>query len=82
MQIGYARVSTKDQNLHLQYEALDQAGCEKIYEDRISGAKTSRQGLKLVLEVLREGDCLVVWKLDRLGRNVKDLITMIGDLEQ
>ena len=82
MQVGYARVSTKDQNLHLQYEALNKAGCEKIYEDRVSGAKTSHHGLGLALEVLRKGDSLVVWKLDRLGRNVKDLVTMIGELEQ
>jgi len=82
MQIGYARVSTKDQNLDLQHEALNQAGVRKIYEDRVSGAKTSRQGLSLALEVLREGDCLVVWKLDRLGRNVKDLVLMIGELER
>lgn len=80
--MGYARVSTKDQNLSLQYEALNQTGCEKIYEDRASGAKISRQGLELALEVLRDGDSLVVWKLDRLGRNVKDLVTMVGELEQ
>jgi DNA invertase Pin-like site-specific DNA recombinase len=82
MKVGYARVSTKDQNLSLQYEALNKTGCEKIYEDRASGAKTSRQGLELALEVLRDGDSLVVWKLDRLGRNVKDLVTMVGELEQ
>jgi DNA invertase Pin-like site-specific DNA recombinase len=82
MQVGYARVSTKDQNLHLQHEALHQAGCEKIYEDQASGAKSSRKGLDLALEVLREGDSLVVWKLDRLGRNVKDLVTMVGEFEQ
>ena len=82
MQVGYARVSTKDQNLHLQHEALQQAGCEKIYEDQASGAKASRKGLDLALEVLREGDSLVVWKLDRLGRNVKDLVTLVGELEQ
>lgn len=82
MLVGYARVSTKDQNLHLQYEALIQAGCEKTYEDHASGNKTSRKGLELVLEVLREGDSLVVWKLDRLERNVKDLVTLIGELEK
>jgi DNA invertase Pin-like site-specific DNA recombinase len=82
MQVGYARVSTKDQNLHLQKEALDQAKCDKTYEDTISGMKSSRKGLDLALEVLREGDTLVVWKLDRLGRNVKDLVTIVGKLEQ
>lgn len=81
MQVGYARVSTKDQNLALQQEALNKAGCEKIYEDRVSGNKTARQGLDLALEVLREGDSLVVWKLDRLGRNVKDLVSLVGELE-
>ena len=82
MQVGYARVSTKDQNLDLQREALEQDGCERIYEDKISGTKASRQNLGLALEVLREGDNLVVWKLDRLGRNVKDLVTLVGELEK
>jgi len=82
MQVGYARVSTKDQKLHLQKEALDQAKCDKTYEDTISGMKSSRKGLDLALEVLREGDTLVVWKLDRLGRNVKDLVIIVGKLEQ
>ncbi|MBX2808143.1 MAG: recombinase family protein [Cellvibrionaceae bacterium] len=82
MQVGYARVSTKDQNLDLQREALEKSGCEKVYEDKISGTKASRQGLDLALEVLREGDSLVVWKLDRLGRNVKDLVTLVGELEK
>jgi DNA invertase Pin-like site-specific DNA recombinase len=81
MQIGYARVSTKDQNLHLQSEALAQAGCEKINKDHASGATASRKGLDMELEVLRQGDTLVVWKLDRLGRNVKDLVTLVGELE-
>ena len=82
MLIGYARVSTKDQELSMQYEALNQAGCGKIYDDKISGAKATRKGLNLALEVLREGDSLVVWKLDRLGRSVKDLVIMVGELEQ
>ena len=82
MQIGYARVSTQDQDLRLQLEALHQANFDKIYEDKASGAKASRNGLKLALEILREGDCLVVWKLDRLGRSVKDLVTIVCDLEQ
>ena len=82
MLVGYARVSTRDQNLDLQKEALAKAGCDKIYEDTASGAKASRQGLALAFEVLREGDSLVVWKLDRLGRSVKNLITLVGDLAQ
>jgi DNA invertase Pin-like site-specific DNA recombinase len=82
MDIGYARVSTKDQDLSLQLEALKKSGCEKVYEDKISGTKTSRKGLILAMEVLRPGDRLVVWKLDRLGRNVKDLVAMVGELEQ
>lgn len=80
MLIGYARVSTTDQNLSLQLEALKNIGCEKIYQDEMSAIKSNRQGLKQALEVLRDGDTLVVWKLDRLGRSVKDLITLVSDL--
>ena len=82
MQIGYARVSTKDQNLQLQHEALSQAGCDKIYDDKITGTKLNREGLDTALEVIREGDSLVVWKLDRLGRSVKSLVALVGELEQ
>ena len=82
MQIGYARVSTQDQDLSLQYDALHQAQCDKIYEDKASGAHASRNGLTLALEVLRENDSLVVWKLDRLGRSLKDLVAIVCDLEQ
>ena len=83
MQIGYARVSTKDQELDLQINALNHIGCEKIYQDQASGSNTaSREGLQSALSDLRVGDSFVVWKLDRLGRNVKDLITMVGQLEQ
>lgn len=80
MMIGYARVSTLDQNLSLQHEALKEAGCQKIYDDQISGAKSNRPGLKLALEVLRDGDTLVVWKLDRLGRTVKGLVELVNQL--
>lgn len=80
MMIGYARVSTQDQNLDLQTEALTRAGCEKIYEDKISGVRVERPGLTRALEMLREGDTLVVWKLDRLGRSVKQLVDMVGEL--
>ncbi|MDD2358663.1 MAG: recombinase family protein [Thiovulaceae bacterium] len=80
MLIGYARVSTTDQNLSLQKEALQKAGCERIYEDTISGTRADRPGLAKVLEMLRSGDTLVVWKLDRLGRSVKNLITLVTEL--
>jgi DNA invertase Pin-like site-specific DNA recombinase len=80
MLIGYARVSTTDQNLTLQKEALKNIGCQKIYEDEASGTKTKRPGLEKALEHLRDGDTLVVWKLDRLGRSLKDLITLVSDL--
>ena len=70
MLIGYARISTDDQNLDLQRDALRLAGCEKIYEDRMSGAKAARPGLTLALEVARAGDVLTVWRLDRLGRSL------------
>lgn len=81
MIIGYARVSTVEQNLSLQIDALEKAGCEKICEDNIFGSKDDRPGLNQALEILREGDTLVVWKLDRLGKSLKSLITLTGELE-
>ena len=80
MLIGYARVSTSDQNLDLQKDALFKIGCERIYEDEISGTIKERPGLNKTLEILRAGDTLVVWKLDRLGRSVKNLISLISNL--
>ena len=80
MLIGYARVSTTDQNLTLQKDALEKAGCERIYEDELSGTKDNRPGLLKALEMLRENDTLVVWKLDRLGRSVKSLIELVSEL--
>ncbi|NNM60239.1 MAG: recombinase family protein [Legionellales bacterium] len=80
MLIGYARISTHDQNLMLQLSALKKMGCKKIYEDQLSGTKNNRPGLQLALEVLRKGDTLVVWKLDRLGRTVKGLIDLVNQL--
>ena len=82
MLIGYARISTDDQNLALQHDELTAAGCEKIYEDRISGARAERPGLALAMEVARAGDTLIVWRLDRLGRSLKDLIAFAERLEQ
>ena len=82
MLIGYARVSTQDQNLDLQTEALTKVGCKKIYIDKISGSRAERPGLTKALEMLREGDTLVVWKLDRLGRSVKNLVDLVGELHQ
>jgi DNA invertase Pin-like site-specific DNA recombinase len=82
MKIGYSRISTQVQNLDLQMEALQKAGCEKIYTDKISGVKRDREGLESALDHLREGDTLLVWKLDRLGRSVKDLVEIVGALEK
>jgi len=82
MKIGYARVSTTDQNPELQLDALRQAGCEKIFQDKISGSKADRPGLSEALDYLRKGDCLVVWRLDRLGRSLKHLIQVIDDLDK
>ena len=82
MKIGYARVSTTDQNLNLQLDTLTKVGCEKIHEDYASGAKTYRNGLEAAIESLRKGDTLVVWKLDRLGRSLKHLIEVINTLNE
>ena len=83
MYIGYARVSTDDQNLALQEDALKEAGCERIFYDKISGAKSERPGLQEALGFLRDGeDVLVVWRLDRLGRSLKDLIELVNHLEE
>ena len=80
MLIGYARVSTQDQTLHHQKDALDKIGCIKIFTDTISRATTERKGLDKALEYVREGDTLVVWRLDRLGRSLKHLIETITAL--
>ena len=82
MLIGYARVSTQDQNLELQIEALGKAGCKKIFDDKITGSRAERPGLAKARELLREGDTLVVWKLDRLGRSVKNLVDLVGELQK
>jgi len=80
-QVGYARVSTHEQTLHLQRDALARVGCEKLFTDVISGTKDERRGLTEALAYLRSGDTLVVWKLDRLGRSLKHLITTITELQ-
>jgi DNA invertase Pin-like site-specific DNA recombinase len=82
MLIGYARVSTHDQTLNLQQDALTKAGCNKIFTDTASGAKTERQGLEQALNFVRRGDSLVVWRLDRLGRSLPHLISTMTDLEE
>jgi DNA invertase Pin-like site-specific DNA recombinase len=81
VRIGYARVSTGDQNLDLQRDALKAARCGKIVEDTASGGKARRSGLDRVRELLRQGDVLVVWRLDRLGRSLRHLIELMGELE-
>src|SRR6266540_6711079 len=82
MNVGYARVSTFDQNLDLQKDALTRVGCEKIFTDTMSGAKAERPGLAQALTFMRTGDVLVVWKLDRLGRSLKNLIDVVSELDK
>lgn len=81
MLIGYARVSTQDQNLDLQVDALEKAGCRKQFTDVVSGAQVERSGLKEALAYCRDGDTLVVWKLDRLGRSLQHLIETVQELQ-
>jgi DNA invertase Pin-like site-specific DNA recombinase len=82
MLIGYARVSTDEQNLDLQLSALKQAECEQIYTDKVSGTKATRPGLTDALSHLRSGDTFVVWRLDRLGRSLRHLIDTVTDLQE
>ena len=83
MKIGYARVSTEDQNPAMQIAALKKAGCAKLFKDELSGATgVKRPALLRCLKALKKGDTLIVWKLDRLGRSLRDLITMLDDLKQ
>lgn len=82
MKVGYARVSTREQNLNIQVIALEEAGCEKIYEEVVSGVKAERPKLNNLIKQLRPNDVLVVWKLDRLGRSLKNLISLVQELMQ
>ena len=82
LKLGYARVSTKDQTLDLQLDALKKAGCSKVYTETVSGAQTDRPALTKLLDAVRSGDVLVIWKLDRLGRSLKNLIEIVNELLQ
>lgn len=81
MKIGYARVSTQDQNLSLQLDALKEQGCSRVFQEKASGAKADRPELAKLLENVREGDTVVVWKLDRLGRSLTHLVQLVTGLE-
>jgi DNA invertase Pin-like site-specific DNA recombinase len=80
--VGYARVSTHDQTLDLQKDALEKVRCNRIFADKISGSTTERAGLKEALNFVREGDVFVVWRLDRLGRSLQHLIETLAGLQQ
>ena len=82
MLIGYARVSTHEQTLALQQDALEEAGCERVFTDTASGAKAERRGLEEALDFVRSGDTLVVWRLDRLGRSLQHLIAVMTRLQE
>ena len=82
MKVGYVRVSTTDQNPDLQIDALENEGCTKIFKDYSSGAKSDREGLEQALEFMRESDTLVVWRLDRLGRSLTQLIETVNTLKE
>lgn len=82
MQIGYVRVSTNDQNTDLQRQALERAGCEQVFEEKMSGTVANRPALKKLLRTLNAGDTLVVWKLDRIGRNVLHALLMFQQLQE
>lgn len=82
MLIGYARVSTHNQNLDLQLDELKKAGVEKIYQEKITGVKIDREELNKLKTHLRAGDTVIVWKLDRLGRSLKDLVNIVNEFEE
>ena len=82
MRIGYARVSTQDQELSLQLDALEGAGCRKVYQEKVTGSTKERPELQKMLEQLREGDVVVIWKLDRLARSLKDLVGLVNEIQE
>ncbi len=81
MKIGYARVSTKDQDLALRLDALEKIGCTEIYQEKMTGSTKERPQLQKMIEHLREGDVIVVWKLDRLARSLKDLVGLVNEIQ-
>jgi len=81
MRIGYARVSTQDQRSELQLDALAAAGCEQVFHEKMSGKDKDRPELETCLKVVRQGDTLIVWRLDRLGRSLKDLVEIVHELQ-
>jgi DNA invertase Pin-like site-specific DNA recombinase len=82
MKVGYARVSTREQNLSLQLDALKKEGCQRIFQEKISGAKADRPELRKMIDQIREGDVIIVWKLDRMGRSLRNLINMINEVQE
>ena len=82
MKIGYARVSTKEQDLSLQIDALEDAGCSRIYQEQITGSTKERPELRKMLEQLRDGDVIVIWKLNRLARSLKDLVSLVNEIQE
>ncbi len=82
MKIGYARVSTQDQELSLQLDALNAAGCGKVYKEKITGATRERPELQKLIDQLRAGDVVVIWKLDRLARSLKDLVGLVNEIQE
>ena len=81
MKIGYARVSTKEQNLSLQIDALKKEGCYMVFQEKVSGSKADRPELRKMIDQLREGDIIIIWKLDRLGRSLRDLVNLIKEIQ-
>jgi DNA invertase Pin-like site-specific DNA recombinase len=82
MKIGYARVSTKEQDLSLQIDALEDVGCSRIYQEQITGSIKERPELQKMLEQLRDGDVIIIWKLDRLARSLKDLVSLVNEIQE